>query len=81
MVRSLGAVDRTLTTAQSDAKAASADSAAATFVANLSRTSPATVAWLQANFEPADGVSLGRETLYKVILYLSMYMGRPRGCG
>lgn len=34
------------------------------FAANLTRTSPATVVWLHENFEAADGVSLGRSTLY-----------------
>ena len=33
---------------------------------NLTRTSPTTVVWLHDNFEAAEGVSLGRKTLYSV---------------
>jgi len=35
------------------------------FSQNISRTSPATVVWLHQNYEAAEGVSLGRSTLYE----------------
>lgn len=34
------------------------------YVANMSRSSPATVAWLHENFEACEDISLGREPLY-----------------
>jgi hypothetical protein len=46
------------------AAAAAAAQSAAAQSANFSRTSPATVVWLHEHFEPADGMSLGRERLY-----------------
>lgn len=36
------------------------------FATNITRTSPATVVWLHDNYEAAEGVSLGRSTLYQV---------------
>mmetsp|Transcript_30700 Transcript_30700/g.92032 ORF Transcript_30700/g.92032 Transcript_30700/m.92032 type:complete len:534 (+) Transcript_30700:124-1725(+) len=35
------------------------------FATNMTRTSPATVVWLHENYEAAEGVSLGRSTLYQ----------------
>eukprot|EP00041_Stephanoeca_diplocostata_P036354 m.1323324 g.1323324 ORF g.1323324 m.1323324 type:complete len:663 (+) comp24849_c0_seq2:191-2179(+) len=35
------------------------------FAQNITRTSPATVVWLHENYEAAEGVSLGRSTLYQ----------------
>lgn len=39
--------------------------ATAAFSQNVTRTSPATVSWLHDHFEAAEGVSLGRSTLYQ----------------
>eukprot|EP00047_Mylnosiga_fluctuans_P023238 m.134361 g.134361 ORF g.134361 m.134361 type:complete len:559 (+) comp9517_c0_seq1:1736-3412(+) len=37
----------------------------AAFTQNVTRTAPATVVWLHEHFEAAEGVSLGRSTLYQ----------------
>lgn len=42
--------------------------AATPFSQTVTRTSPAIVVWLQEHFVAADGVSLGRSTLYQVSL-------------
>lgn len=42
-----------------------ASAAANAFSQNVTRTAPATVLWLHEHFESADGVSLGRSTLYQ----------------
>lgn len=48
------------------AKAATtAQASAAAFSQNVARTAPATLAWLHEHFEAADGISLGRSTLYQ----------------
>ena len=43
---------------------AQAQQAVNPYAHNLTRTSPTTVVWLHDNFEAAEGVSLGRKTLY-----------------